>query len=107
MSDKRPEVVCIPVLNYSKADANHIASLCPYKFVEDKENLLAVFPIIDEAGIKERKAILHVVHYVKNKEGESSIAGEWECKIPIIQTPTKHIFQANIKYHDTPQTGIL
>jgi hypothetical protein len=106
MSEKRPEVVCTPVLNYSKADANHIASLCPYKFVEGKENLLAVFPFIDKEGIEQRKAILHVVHYVKNDKGESSIEGEWQCKVPILQTPTKHIFQADIKSYDTAPTGI-
>ncbi len=106
MSEKRPEVICTPVLNYSKADANHIASLCPYTPVEGKENALLVFPFIDKEGIEQRKAALHVVHYVKDENGKTLIQSEWECKIPILQTPTKHIFQADIKYHDTAPTGI-
>lgn len=98
MSEKRPDVICTPVLNYNKADANHVAGLCPYKFVESKENILAVFPFLDKEGIESRTGILHVVHYVKDDKGESSIEGEWQCKVPILQTPIKHIFQADVKY---------
>lgn len=99
MSEKRPDIICTPVLTFTQSDANHVAGKCPYKFVEGKENLLAVFPFLDKEGIESRTGVLHVVHYVKNdKTDEQGIEGEWQCKVPILQTPNKHIFQVEIKY---------
>ena len=95
----RPQIVCNPVLNFTQADANHIVSLCPYKPVENKKNLILVLSSLDKDGIEKRQGSLFTVHMTQEEDGTGQkIEGEWESKVPIGQTSNKHIFQVEIKY---------
>lgn len=98
-TEKRPNIICAPVLTFTQADANYVAGLCPYEYVDDKENILFVIPSLTKETIEKRQGILFIVHHVKDKEtGETKIAGEWQTTVPILQTANKNIFYCDIRY---------
>lgn len=98
----RPNVIPAAILTLTQSDANEMASRCPYEVVDGAENVLYVYPTaLNVDMINNRKAILFCSHYVKEKDGESKVKGEWKIEAPITQTVHKNIFSVDLCPVDT------
>jgi hypothetical protein len=98
--EERPQVLCAPTLIFTQADANYVASLCPYHNKEGKQNIVFVMGGMTKESIEKREGRMYVIHHTKDeKTGEEKVESEWEYSVPVVQDKAhKNQFHTAIKF---------
>jgi hypothetical protein len=77
-------IVSLPVVIFTKSDADAIAGMCPIKPLSGHNNVVAVTASSPPEGIASGFGIVRVIHHVKKlKTGKESIKGQWDVKVPV------------------------
>jgi hypothetical protein len=98
--NKRPLILCAPTLIFTQADANYVASLCPYNHKENAENIVFVMGSMTKESIEKGEGRMYVIHHSKdNVTNEEKVESEWEYSVPVIQDKShKNQFHTAIKF---------